>query len=206
MEGVETSSHCLEHEVDLVVQCSVVEHHAASDQVGVAADVLCQRMGHDIGAEEKRVLVHGGHEGVVDNKESAVGFALFSNHRDIEDFESRVGGRLEPDHAGVGAQEFAERLRVAKVLEGDLNVGVGSKNLVEVTLGATVDIIDAKNMIALLTEVHESNVSGHSRAASEGVVGVLKRGQLALESETGGVAATSVVEDDGLTWGGLGVS
>jgi len=99
---------------------------------------------------------------------------------------------------------FLELVDIAEILESDLNVGVRSEDGTEVSLGTAIDIIDNEDVVSLLAKVHEGDVSGHTRAGGEGVVGVLKRSKLSLESESGGVTATSVIEDDGLTGGGLG--
>ena len=131
-------------------------------------------------------------------------FASLSNLLDVEYFEGWVGGRLKPDHLGVGAQHLPELGDVAEVFERDFDVGVGSEDITQVSLSAAIDVIDAEDVITLLAEVHESHVGSHARACGEGKVGVLQRRKLPLESESRRVTAASVIEDYGLTWGRLG--
>ena len=170
----------------------------------MATDVLGAGVSDDVSTEVERVLVDRGHESVVNDEESTVRLGALGEGLNIEYLKGRVSGSLEPDHSCVGTQLFLELVDIAEILESDLNVGVRSKDGTKVSLGTAIDVIDNEDVVSLLAKVHEGDVSGHTRAGGESVVGVLKGSKLSLESESGGVTATSVIEDDGLTGGGLG--
>ena len=61
-------------------------------------------------------------------------------------------------------------------------------------------------MVSWLAKIHQSDVCGHTRTASERKVCMLKRGKLALEGKSTGVATAGIVEDYRLTRGGLSKS
>ena len=206
MEGVESSAHSLEDEEEAVVKSAIVHDDAASDQIGVSTNVLGNRVGDDVGTKSKWVLVDWRCERVVNDEDSAVLLGHLGELLNIEDLERWVGGSLKPDHLCVGAECLSELGDIAEVLERDVDVGVGSENSAKISLGATVDIIDAEDVITLLAEIHEGHMSGHTRAASKGVGSVLERGKLSLECESGWVAAASVVEDNRHAWSWLSVS
>ena len=58
-------------------------------------------------------------------------------------------------------------------------------------------------MVSWLAKIHQSDVCGHTRTASERKVCMLKRGKLALEGKSTGVATAGIVEDYRLTGGWL---
>lgn len=150
MERVESSAHGLHHKVELIIQLFIIEHDAASDQIRVASDVLSHRVHNDGRSKKKWVLVYWSHKGVVNNEDCTMCFALFRNHFNIKDFKCGICGSFEPNHFGVGSKMRAELCSLAKVLEADFNVGIVPKNLAEITLGATVNVVNAKNVITLL--------------------------------------------------------
>jgi len=128
----------------------------------VASDVLSHRVRNDGRSKKKWVYVHWSHKGVVDTEDRAMSFALFRNHLDIKNFKRGVGGALEPNHFGVGSKIGTKLHRIAKVLETNFNVCIWSENLAQVTLGATIDVVNAENMITLLAKVHECYMSCHA--------------------------------------------
>ena len=157
-------------------------------------------MSHDVSAEQEWVLVDGRHESVVNNEKCTMSLASFRNGLNIKYFESGVGWRLEPDHPCVGTEHLLELVDVTEVLESNIDVGVRSEDAAQVSLSATIDIIYAEDVIALLAEVHERNVGSHTRAGSKCEVGVFQRRKLSLQSESRWIAAPSVVKNNGLTW------
>lgn len=115
-------------EVKFVVESLVVKADDASNKIGVTTDVLSYGVSDNISTEENRVLVDGGHEGVINNAEDANLFANLSDSLNIEDLKGWVGGSLEPDDFGVGSDERLELSCITEVLEGNFNVSVGSEN------------------------------------------------------------------------------
>jgi len=205
VEGGEASSHGLQDEEESVVKVLVVHNHASGNNVGVTTDVLGDGVGDDISTEVEGVLVDGGEEGVVDNEEDASSLEGVSNLSNVVDFEGGVGGGLEPDNLGVGSDFLLEVLDVEEASEGHLDVGVLGQDFSQVSLGTTVHIVDAEDVVTGLEELHEGNVSSHAGGGGEGVLSVLDGSEGSLEVGTGGVSASGVVEDDGDTGSGLGV-
>ena len=205
VEGGETGSHSLEDEEESVVEGLVVEHKGSGNNVGVTTDVLGKGVGHNIGTEEEGVLVDRGSEGVVDNEDDTGSLESISDLADVEDLKGGVGGGLEPADLGVGADQGFEFLDVAEVAYCDVDISVGLQDLVEVSVSATVNIINAEDVITSLEDVHHGNVSSHTAGAGESVVGLLHGGEGALKASSGGVAATSIIVNNWNTSGGLSV-
>ena len=72
----------------------------------------------------------------------------------------------------LGANAGLEFLDVSEVGLSDINAGVGVENLAKISVGATVNIVDTKDVITALKDVHHGNVGSHTAGASEGVVSV----------------------------------
>ena len=71
----------------------------------VSVDVLGDRVNNNISAQGKGVLEEGRHEGVVDNQLGVVLVGNLGNGLDIDQTEGGVGGGLDPDELGVGADD-----------------------------------------------------------------------------------------------------
>ena len=205
IESGETSSHSLEDEEESVVESLIVEHKTSGNNVGVTTNVLGERVGNNIGTEEEGVLVYGGGEGVVNNKDDTGSLKSISDLADVEDLKGGVGGGLQPADLSVGADAGLEFLDVSEVGLSDIDAGVGVENLAKISVSATVNIIDTKDVITALKDVHDGNVGSHTAGASEGVVSVFHGGEGALKAGTGGVTATGIVVNDWDTSRGLSV-
>lgn len=125
IESGETCSHSLHDEVKSVVKHLVVEHEGSSNHIRMATNVLGERVGYNIGTEEEGVLVNRGSEGVVNNEEDTGTFKGVSDLADIEDFQGRVGGGLQPADLSGGSNLPLELLDVAEVGHGDFDISVG---------------------------------------------------------------------------------
>ena len=103
------------HEPQPLVELGPARDHHASDDVGVAAEVLGRRVHDGIGAELERPLVGGRRERVVDRDERA---ALARDHGlDVDHVQQRVGRALDPDQPRLGSDCALERVEVALVDE-----------------------------------------------------------------------------------------
>ena len=163
-------------------------------------------MGNNIGAEEKGILVYGGGEGVVNNEDDTGSLKSVSNLADVEDLKSGVGGGLQPANFSIRANAGLEFLDVTEVGLSDFNISVGLENLAKISISTTVNIVDTEDVVTTLEDVHHGNVGSHTAGASEGVVGVLHRGEGTLKAGTSGVTATRIIVNDWDTSSGLSVS
>ena len=78
----------------------VGRHQGAQHDVGVAGEVLGHRVQHDVGAQAQRLL-HQGVEKVLSVTTMAPAACAARGQRpDVRDAEHRVGGALQPQHAG----------------------------------------------------------------------------------------------------------
>lgn len=208
VEGSQSSAGALKNEEELVVEGSVVHNKASTEHVGVSTDVFGHRVGDDVGAEEERVCVYSCCKCVVDNKERVFInlFDCVSNCLNVETLQSWVGWSLEPDEPGVGLDHGLELVDVREVVEINFNAGVWSKDHSEVSLGSTVDIIDAEDVVTFLAKVHDGCAGCDSRSTGESKLAVFHGSKLSLERESSWVSAASVVEDNWLTWSRLSIS
>jgi len=156
------SAHSLHHKEQTVVKLSVVEDQSSANDVRVASNVLSNRVGHNVGAEVKWVSVDGRGESVVDDEKSVRAFHGLGDGFDVEDLEGGVGWGFEPDELDIWLQIFLELLDVREVGEGNLDLGVWSEDLSQVSLGAAVHVVDAQESVTWLHKVHDSNMSSHA--------------------------------------------
>jgi len=205
VEGGKAGSHSLENEEKFVVEFAAVEHHGSSNDIGVSTNVLGDRVGDNVGTKLERVSVDGSGESVVDDEQDSGTLEGIGDLFDVKALEGRVGGGLEPAKFSVLLDALFEGSDVAEVGKGNLNLGVGVEDLVEVALGSTVHIVDTEDVVAVGKHVSDGNMGGHSGGAGESILGLLHGGEVALKVEASGVSATSVVEDNGLSGSGLGV-
>jgi hypothetical protein len=92
---------------------------------------------------------------------------------------------------------------ISEVFEIDNNLGVWTKDFTQISLSASIDIINAQNMITCLQEIEQSYMGRHARSTSERVICVLHCGQIALKSKASWVAASRIVKYNWLAWLGL---
>ena len=95
---------------DARAQLGRARDDGAADQVAVAAQVLGGAVDHQVDAPVDRLLAVGRGEGVVDDGQRACRAADVGERAQVHDVEQRVGRRLDPDHAGVGANRGAALL------------------------------------------------------------------------------------------------
>ena len=119
------------------------DHHRAADDVAVTAGVLGGRVHHDVGAERDRLLQVGRGEGVVDDEQRTRLVGDGRDRLDVGDAEQRVGGRLDPDHPGLGPDGGAHRLDVGDGGDRVLHPPRPG-DLVEQPVGASVGVARAR--------------------------------------------------------------
>ena len=106
----------------------------------MAINVLSHGVNNKIGTVIQWVLDVGAHESVIDNNLNAVLVGNVGNSPDIHQSKSWVGGSLNPDELGLGADQLLH-IKLDGGGEGDLDT-VRRSNLGEVSVGTTVNIGD----------------------------------------------------------------
>jgi hypothetical protein len=162
VESAKASSHSFENEEKFVVKFTAVEHHGSGNDIGVSTNVLGNRVGDNVGTKLEGVGVDGSGEGVVDDEQDTGTLEGIGDLFDVEALEGGVGGGLEPAKLCVLLDALLEGSDVAEVSEGNFDLSVGVKDLVEVALGSTVDIVDTEDVVAVGKHVSDGNMGGHS--------------------------------------------
>ncbi|KAI3484019.1 hypothetical protein L1887_53034 [Cichorium endivia] len=161
---------------DAVGPCLVVGDGDTHDDVAVTVEVLGDAVHDEVGAVRERVLEPGAHERVVDdNLDVLAGVGVVAhqlgNERNVDDAQSGVGGRLDPNERGLLADGSVDALRdvVGRAVhldKGGLDALGDRGDLGEVAVGAAVDVVDADNVGARGHRVEHSG--GDRRAGREG--------------------------------------
>jgi hypothetical protein len=152
VEGAETSSHGLKVEEEFVVEFAAVQHDGSGDHIRVTTNVLGNRVRDHVGTEVEGVSVDGGREGVVNAEEDTCSLKGVGDLSYVKALKGRVSGGLEPAKLCVFLDLLLELGDVAEVGESHLNVCVGVQDLVKVALSATVNIVNAENMVTVLKQ------------------------------------------------------
>ena len=138
-----------------------------------------------------------GQEGVVDDEEdSGLGVGDLGHGLDVGDLEGGVGGRLDPDHLGVGPEGLADLLGVGGVDEGRLDLHA-SGHLAEVAVGTAVEVVHGHDVVAGREQMGERRGRGQPGREGHGVLGTVKSGQALLQDVAGRVTAAAVLETEG---------
>mmetsp|Transcript_103026 Transcript_103026/g.142525 ORF Transcript_103026/g.142525 Transcript_103026/m.142525 type:complete len:318 (+) Transcript_103026:33-986(+) len=163
VERRSTSSNGLHGEVKSLVKFKIVKAESTTNDIGVTTEVLGSRVHNDISTKLGRALPHRSSESVINNKDDTSSLKSVGNGLNVENLQSRVGGSLKPDNLGVLLEAFLEHLDVREIRHSEFKTKVGTNNLLEVSLGTTVNVINAKNMVSRLEDVHDSDSSTHTR-------------------------------------------
>ena len=193
--AVERARHCPhgvlgEHQV--IGQLVVVGGHEAAHHVAVPADVLGGRMHHSVGAERQRLLQVGRGERVVHHHDAAELVRDGADGFDVEDREQRVGGRLEPHHAGLRRPGIADLLRRGEVHRSGLDAGV-AMHLVDQPERAAVGVVAQQQAVAGPQHPQQRVLRCQPAGECEPVSGAFQRGHAGLIRVTGRVARAPVL-------------
>lgn len=137
----------------------------------MAINVLGHGVNNKIGTVVQWVLDVGAHESVIDNNLDAVLVGNVGNSPDIHQAESRVGGGLDPDELGLGADQLLH-IKFNGRGEGDLDT-VRRSNLGEVSVGTTVNIGDRNDVGASSKGLEDVGCSGGAGGEGQSVLGML---------------------------------
>ena len=121
-----------------------------------------------------------GEESVVNNEESFLLFADLCETNNVADLQGWVCWGLSPDDLGCGLECLSDNVEITEIYEVNKDSLSLSENLSEISLGATIDIIDAHDVITRGKEVHDGEECRAATVQGKGVLCVLKRGKVTL--------------------------
>src|SRR5918999_220764 len=190
VEGPRDGAHGVLHESNPLVELGVAHHYRAADYVGVPSEVFRGRVDDRVGPELERALHHRGCERVVHGDE---GLAPAGHHpRDVHDAQQRVGGRLDPDHPGLGSNGALERGEVGLVdhVVGEAEAG---EHLVEEPVGAAVEVLGEDHVVPGPAVGGEQRVSCRHAAREARCEPALEFTERGLERGPGWVRGAGIV-------------
>lgn len=154
---------------------------------GVAINVLSYGVNNNIGTVVQWILDVGAHESVIDNNLNAMLVGDVGNSPDIHQAKGRVGGGLDPNELGLGADQLLH-IRLNGGGEGDLDT-VRRSNLGEVSVGTAVNIRDRNDMRASSKRLEDIGRSSRAGGECQSILSMLKSRDGLLEIITvGGIS------------------
>ena len=138
----------------------------AHQQVGVAADVLGDRMHDDVGAEPQRLAVERRRPGVVDHHGRAVAMRDRGDRRNVLHLEGVRARRLDVDHARRRAHQPLDAGTDARVVDGCLDAVLGEPAYAEAAR-RPVDAVGQQHVLPVV-HVGDDRQAAGSEARREG--------------------------------------
>jgi hypothetical protein len=180
-------------EGQFAAEADVGDDQRAAQDVGMAAEVLGGRVHDHVGAERQGPLQVRRGERVVHDEQRPGVMGDLCERGDVGDAQERVGGRLHPDHPGVGPDGGAYGLdaghRHRVVLQAPSGQDLGDE-----AVRAPVGVVGNDDVIARLADRPEQRVFGrHSGCEREPAHAALKRREALFQRGTGGVGGTAVL-------------
>ena len=166
--------------------------HRTAERSPLPVDVLGRRIHHDVGAEFEGVLEHGRGEDVVDDHERTGGVGQLGDSDEINDLETRIGGRLEKDRlstAGEGSFPLGEITPIDKDgLDAKAGQDVGDDHRAAAEQGT-----GGNDLVAGLQErCHGGEHCCHATCRRAADVRTFDQAKALLEHRDGGVAVAAV--------------
>jgi hypothetical protein len=114
--------------------------------------------------------------------------------REIDEFQQRVGRRLDPDEAGVGTDRGFQRRRVGEIDVGGVEAGGALAHAFEQAARAAVEIVDRDDMRAVIQTFEHGRDRGEPGREGKRRAAAFEVGDAALERHAGGIFRARVVE------------
>ena len=207
VEGTWGSSDGLGSEEELVSVALVVGDEASHDDIRVTTDVLGDRVNTDISTEEKRALQVWRWEGVINSSDDSLALGKSADSFDVADLEGWVSWSFDPDELGVLLNGLLDVLDISHIDEGEFNAVLLLTDLSHVSLGTSIDIIAADNVVTNTAEgLDDAGGGSATTGESHTVLTVFGSSDGDLEGFSGWVAASGIVEfAKWFTWELLGI-
>ena len=194
VESSGSSSNSLGGEEELVSEGLVVGGESSHNDVRVTSDVFSDGVDTDVRAQKKGTLEIRRGEGVISGSDNSLALGELADGFNVADLEGGVGGGFNPDELSVGLNSLFDIFDIGHVNEGVFNTVSLLTDLSHISLGASVDIIAADNVVTN-TEDGLDDAGGGSATTGEGhtVLSVFSSSQGDFESFSGGVSATRII-------------
>jgi len=194
VESSGSSSNSLGSEEELVSEGLVVGGEGAHNDVRVTSDVFSDGVDTDVRAQKEGALEIRGGEGVIGGSDNSLALGNLADGFDVANLEGGVGGSFDPDKLGVGLDGLFNVFNVGHINKGVFNTVSLLTDLSHISLGASVDIITADDVVTN-TEDGLDDAGGGSATTGEGhtVLSVFSSSQGDFEGFSGGVSATRIV-------------
>lgn len=195
VESTGSSSNSLGSEEELVSEGSIVGSESTHNDIGVTTDVFGDGVDTDVRAQKKGALEIRRGESVISGSDNSLGLGNLADGFNIADLKGRVGGGFNPDELSVGLNGLFNIFDIGHVNKTVFNTVSLLTDLSHISLGTSVDIIAANNVITN-TKDGLDDASSSSTTTGEGhtVLSVLSSGQCDFKGFSGGVTATRIVE------------
>ena len=131
----------------LVLRCCADQRPA--QPVGVAVQVFCRRMHHDIRAQRQRTLQHRRQKRVVHADLNAASVGDLAHRRNIGQYHQWIAGCFDVNQLGRGPDGHFHRLQVARIYILDTDAIAGD-NAVEEAHRAGIHIFGTDQVVARL--------------------------------------------------------
>lgn len=193
--------------------CIRVVHHTSTIIIIILRALLCDAVHDEIGPMLQRRLKVGRTKGIVDRQQATVLFRSRRHGANVCNFQRGIGGRFEPNQFRCAVAVIL--IVVVKQLEGlgmrhvdkiDRNAHGRTDNAPKVALGATVDIIDAQDAVALFEQMHDGR-RGRTAGTKGDAIGrpALGGGHGAFKGAPRGIARARVLVPEAKAVGVTGV-
>jgi len=195
VESTGSSSNSLGSEEELVSEGSIVGSESTHNDIGVTTDVFGDGVDTDVRAQKKGALEIRRGESVISGSDNSLGLGNLADGFNIADLKGGVGGGFNPDELSVGLNGLFNIFDIGHVNKTVFNTVSLLTDLSHISLGTSVDIIAANDVITN-TKDGLDDASSSSATTGEGhtVLSVFSSGQCDFKGFSGGVTATRIVK------------
>ena len=170
--------------------------YGAAHRITVTVDELGERVHDQVGAVGERAVERWWGEGGVDAEQGARVVRDPGEGRDVADAGRRVGDHLGVHELRVRPQRGPHGVRVAGVDEGGVHVVAGREDVGEQPPDRLVGDVGDDGVLAGAQQREEDGVQcSDAGGEHDRVLGLLERGQLALQRELVGAGVAGVERD-----------
>ena len=158
----------------------------------MSADVLGQRVNHQVGAEIQGTGCDWRCEGGIDHQQGVMRLRDPGGARDIGNTQQRVGRRFQPQHARIFAHGVADRVQVGGVDRAHLDAEPGQGVARELGGAGVVGVADDEVVALAQMRQHHRGARRHAGGERDAGLGLFQHGQLVFELLRGGVVPAGV--------------
>ena len=170
------------------------DHGHPADHVGMAVEIFCHRMDHQIEAHAKRTLAIGRGERVVDGRPNAVPPSHGRDGRQVGQFQQRIRRAFDPDHPRVGSDGRLERLKIGRIEIAEIQIGGAPPHPLEQTIRPAVEVVAHQHVRTVIQKFDHRGDGRQARGKRERGLPFLQIGHAALKGKSRGVLRPAILE------------